>query len=53
MAYESARYIQDTTIHMESGAGLFMTDIFTPGWSESRGHSHMIDPLQNERVSRW
>ncbi|MED3786397.1 urease accessory protein UreD [Peribacillus frigoritolerans] len=37
IAYESARYIQDTTIHMESGAGLLMTDIFTPGWSESRG----------------
>lgn len=37
IAYESARYIQDTTIHMESGAGLLMTDIFTPGWSESSG----------------
>ncbi|MDM5357532.1 urease accessory protein UreD [Peribacillus sp. RS7] len=36
IAYESARYIQDTTIHMESGAGLLLTDIFTPGWSESK-----------------
>ncbi|CAH0161705.1 urease accessory protein UreD [Peribacillus simplex] len=36
IAYESARYIQDTTIHMECGAGLLLTDIFTPGWSESR-----------------
>ena len=36
IAYESAQYIQDTTIHMESGAGLLLTDIFTPGWSESK-----------------
>ena len=36
IAYESAQYIQDTTIHMDSGAGLLLTDIFTPGWSESK-----------------
>ncbi|MGE7761160.1 urease accessory protein UreD [Peribacillus sp. NPDC097895] len=35
IAYESARYIQDTTIHMDSGAGVLLTEIFTPGWSES------------------
>ena len=36
IAYEGAQYIQDTTIHMDNGSGLLLTDIFTPGWSESR-----------------
>lgn len=36
IAYEGSQYIQDTTIHMDKGAGVLLTDIFTPGWSESR-----------------
>lgn len=36
IAYEGAQYMQDTTIHMDNGAGILLTDIFTPGWSESR-----------------
>jgi urease accessory protein len=35
IAYEHAQYIQETTIQMESGAGLMLTDLFTPGWSRS------------------
>ncbi|MFJ7831335.1 urease accessory protein UreD [Peribacillus sp. NPDC046944] len=35
IAYEGARYIQDTNIHMDKGSGLLLTDIFTPGWSKS------------------
>ncbi|MGV2446203.1 UNVERIFIED_CONTAM: urease accessory protein UreD, partial [Bacillus sp. ATCC 13368] len=59
IAYESAQYIQDTTIHMESGAGLLMTDIFTPGWSESRGAftydwiRSKMNVFQYEKNSNW
>lgn len=36
IAFEHSQYVQDTTIEMETGAGLFLTDIYTPGWSESK-----------------
>ena len=36
IAYESAQYIQETSVRMEAGAGLLLTDMFTPGWSESQ-----------------
>lgn len=35
IAYEQARFFQETTIHMEKGAVLFYSDIITPGWSPS------------------
>lgn len=33
IAYEGARFIQETTVHMEDGACLFYSDIITPGWA--------------------
>ncbi len=34
IAYESARFSQETTIHLEDGASFFYKDIITPGWAE-------------------
>lgn len=31
--YEGARFIQETTVHMEEKATFFISDIITPGWS--------------------
>ncbi|WP_110928997.1 urease accessory protein UreD [Bacillus massiliglaciei] len=36
IAFEHARYAQETAVRMEKGSGLILTDIFTPGWSEDR-----------------
>ncbi|MBU8906640.1 urease accessory protein UreD [Desertibacillus haloalkaliphilus] len=33
IAYEQARFSQETVIHMEADACLFYSDIMTPGWS--------------------
>ncbi|WP_046176257.1 urease accessory protein UreD [Domibacillus indicus] len=35
IAYERARFQQETIIHMEKGATLLYSDSMTPGWSES------------------
>jgi urease accessory protein len=34
IAYEGARFVQNTEVHMEDGACFFYSDITTPGWSE-------------------
>ncbi|WP_028400546.1 urease accessory protein UreD [Ectobacillus panaciterrae] len=36
IAYEGARFLQETTVHMEKGASLIYSDIITPGWAKSR-----------------
>lgn len=33
IAYQDAKYLQESTIHMEKGATLLYSDILTPGWS--------------------
>jgi len=33
IAYEAARFEQNTAIHMEAGSSLVYADLFTPGWS--------------------
>jgi urease accessory protein len=33
IAYEGARFIQETVVHMEEGASLFYSDSITPGWA--------------------
>ncbi|OLN23024.1 hypothetical protein BTO30_06505 [Domibacillus antri] len=35
IAYEQARFMQETTIYMEKGSTLLYSDIMTPGWSKS------------------
>jgi urease accessory protein len=37
IAYEDARFVQETTVRMETGATLFYCDIITPGWSAEGG----------------
>ena len=36
IAYEQAKYIQETTIEMEAGSSLLLTDMYTPGWSATQ-----------------
>jgi urease accessory protein len=45
--YEHARYVQTATIHLEQGASLLMTDILTPGWSES-GELFTYDSIRSK-----
>ncbi|GER67931.1 urease accessory protein UreD [Weizmannia acidilactici] len=33
IAYEAARFVQETSVYMEGGASLFYSDIITPGWA--------------------
>ncbi|WP_312094103.1 urease accessory protein UreD [Niallia sp.] len=34
IAYEEAKFFQNTVVHMEEGACYFASDIITPGWAE-------------------
>lgn len=46
IAYENARFRQETVINMESGASLIFTDIYTPGWAPD-GTLFRYDLLQS------
>ncbi|MCA1010597.1 urease accessory protein UreD [Halobacillus halophilus] len=45
--YEGARFIQNTTIELESDAVFFYSDIITPGWSED-GVNFRYDWVRNK-----
>jgi urease accessory protein len=34
IAYKGARFIQETTVHIEDESGFFYSDVITPGWAE-------------------
>ncbi|MGG4041044.1 urease accessory protein UreD [Bacillus smithii] len=34
IAYKEARFIQETTVHIEEDSGFFYSDVITPGWAE-------------------
>lgn len=47
IAYEGARYVQNTVVHMEEGSCLFYSDITTPGWSEG-GAPFQYDSIRSK-----
>lgn len=47
IAYEGARYVQDTVVHMEEGSCLFYSDMVTPGWSEG-GAPFQYDSIRSK-----
>ena len=47
IAYEQARFQQETIIHMEKGATLLCSDSMTPGWSKS-GHPFRYEWIRSK-----
>lgn len=52
IAYEHSRYEQKTTIDMEVGACLLLTDIYTPGWSASK-RDFTYDWIRSDMMVRY
>lgn len=47
IAYEQARFQQETIIHMEKGSTLLYSDSMTPGWSKS-GHPFQYEWIRSK-----
>lgn len=47
IAYEAARFLQETTVSMETGSVLIYSDIVTPGWAPD-GHFFRYDWIRSK-----